>query len=179
MRIVRKLQPLSNTCKLFYGHKSMRNAKVYLPVGSFEDHNDLPVILDTMLALDIACRAAEYCEGLVAWPIGYGYSPFHKWSVSLEPSLLGKLVSTAIDGLYAAGAKLVIVVDGHYGHKEIVSKAATRARYVNVWDLLREYGIKSFEEQLEFENKYAAHISERNDTINMLLERAARMLCSL
>ncbi|MET1128835.1 MAG: creatininase family protein [Thermoproteota archaeon] len=167
---------------MLYSHKRVQGSTVYLPVGSFEDHAGLPVILDTLLALYASCSASTLCGGLVAWPIGYGYSPMHSWSVSLKPALLRELVSAVASGLLAAGALRVVVVDGHYGHRSAVADAARSAGalYVNVWSLLEEEGLTSFEEMLEFEREFSAVLGGRDSgRAAEVLDAVARRLCSL
>ena len=129
---------------------------VILPLGSLEDHGSLPAQLDTLLAVHASCILAGRCNGLLAWPLGYGYSPIHRyWSGPGSGELLEELLEDILHGLRGMGASKLVVVDGHYGHREAARRAAKRAGalYLNVWELMRD--LDSWEKQLRFEEMYA------------------------
>ncbi len=144
-------------CRLLWGHREARGRVLLLPVGSLEDRPRGPVALDTLLALLVSCLAAEELDALVAWPLGYGYSPLHKrWAGPRSPEALGRLVAEIVEGLQGMGASAVVVVDGHYGHRGAVraAAAAAGAGYVNAWEaLIEETRARSLGEQLRLEEE--------------------------
>jgi creatinine amidohydrolase/Fe(II)-dependent formamide hydrolase-like protein len=165
--------------RMLYGYRELHGALVLLPLGSFEDHEDLPVILDTLLATETACRVAEKCAALVAWPLGYGFSPVHRCSVSLGEDEVARLVLDVASGLYSMGASRVIVVDGHYGHREAVMRATAPRGigYVNVWDILSWFGLDSFEKQIGFERELAkCFVENKCSTTTTVLDSIAKKI---
>jgi hypothetical protein len=165
--------------RMLYGYQELHGALVLLPLGSFEDHEDLPVVLDTLLATETACRVAEKCAALVAWPLGYGFSPVHWYSVSLGEDEVARLVLGVANGLYSMGASRVIVVDGHYGHREAVMRATAPRGigYVNVWDILSELGIDSFKKQIGFERELAkCFVENKCDSAMTILDSVAKKI---
>ncbi|BEP16879.1 hypothetical protein PYJP_02310 [Pyrofollis japonicus] len=165
--------------RMLYGYRELRGALVLLPLGSFEDHEDLPMVLDTLLATETACRAAEKCAALVAWPLGYGFSPMHKYSVSLDEDEVARLVLGITSSLYSIGASRVIVIDGHYGHREAVMRAtAPRGiSYVNVWDVLSKLGLNSFDKQIGFERELAKCFNENKcNNTSLILDSVAKKI---
>jgi len=146
---------------ILFTHRELRGSTVVLPLGSFEDHGEEAMMLDTLLALEASCRLAQRCNWLVAWPLGYGFSPEHRYSVSLDEDLVARLVLHIARGLEALGARRVVVLDAHYGHREAVMRATTSRGYVyiNVWDLVAELGYYGFSEQLAFEKELGIRVS--------------------
>ncbi len=159
---------------LLFSHRRVAESRIVLPVGSFEDHIDLPVIFDTLLALEAACRASRLCGILVAWPLGYGFSPEHEWSVSLGEDDIARLAAHVVKSLKRRGVREVVVVDGHYGHSLAIRKAveAAGARYVNVWKVFEKKGVKGFRAQLVLEQR----LYRGEDT--GLLDTVAEEICS-
>jgi creatinine amidohydrolase/Fe(II)-dependent formamide hydrolase-like protein len=119
-----------------------RGLVVLLPLGSLEDRPRGPWGLDTLLATAASCLAARGHEGLtVAPPLGYGFSPCHRrWTGPGEPRLLERLVRDTVAGLGRAGARGVVVVNGHYGQEGLAEAAAraTGAGYVGLWRVIAE-----------------------------------------
>lgn len=170
--------PYCTCSRLLYGFRSIRGAGVVVPIGSFEDHFEEPMILDTLLALEIGCRVAEACNWLVAWPLGYGFSPGHRYSVSLGEDLVARLVLHVADSLKRLGATRVVVIDGHYGHSVGLGNAV-RSRgyeYVNVWDELIHIGYSSFDEQVLFEKLFSKYLRGGEPIVAEILDRVARGL---
>ena len=165
---------------LLYGFYKLRGSIILLPVGSFEDHFDEPMVLDTLLALEVACRAAERCGWLVAWPIGYSFSPEHKHSISLDEDLDALLVSWIAESFLRLGAERVVIVDGHYGHKLALERVAEMKGigYVNVWDLLASMGYREFNSQLRFEKMLARYLEDEDRVAEEDLSRLSSLLAS-
>ncbi len=160
---------------LVRGYRWLHGAVVALPLGSFEDRGWMPVVLDTLLALEVSCTASRLCGVLVAWPLGYGFSPGHGWSVSLDEDSVAGLAAEVAAALLRRGASRVVVVDGHYGHMEPVRRAveAAGALYLNVWRVLEELGVRRFREQLGFERLLSLGLGGE------LVRRVAWRLCSM
>ncbi len=173
-------QTLSRCRELLYGYRELRGAVVLLPVGSFEDHFEEPMVLDTLLAFEISCRVAKQCGWLVAWPLGYSFSPEHRYSVSLDEDLDAALVAWVAGSLLRLGASRVIVVDGHYGHRVALEHVAkTRGLgYINVWDALTSMGYSSFDEQVGFEKAFAGYLRNGDKHVEETLSRLLAMLTS-
>lgn len=168
-------------CKnLLYSFYELRESIILLPVGSFEDHFDEPMVLDTLLAFEAACRVAERCGWLVAWPLGYSFSPEHKHSVSLDEDLDALLVSWIAKSLLRLGAGRVIIVDGHYGHKTALERVAETKGigYVNVWDLLASMGYREFSDQVRFEKMLAKYLENEDRAAEEDLSRLSSLLAS-
>lgn len=167
-------------CRLLWGHREARGRAVLLPVGSLEDRPRGPVVLDTLLALLVSCIAAAGLDALVAWPLGYGYSPLHRrWAGPRSPEALRSLVEDVVAGLLGMGAALVVVVDGHYGHRDLVrgAAAASGAGYVNAWEaIIEETGARSLGEQLRLEEELWGSISAGR--LHPLLLRAAERVAA-
>ena len=168
--------------RMLYGFSRVSGSVVLVPVGSFEDHFDEPMVLDTLLALEASCRVAEKCGWLVAWPLGYGFSPGHRYSVSLDEDLDARLVLHVADSLRRLGARRIVVVDGHYGHS-VGLGSVLRSRghdYINVWSVLEGLGYSDFEKQVLFEKLFSRYLQRgRGDAatvLEMLAEELARLL---
>lgn len=173
---------------LYLSAQALRDARLLvLPIGSFEDHQKAPMTLDTLLALVVACTASHICGTpgtAILWPLGYGYSPLHRYWVGLGPEQVAGLVRALLRsarGITATEARLA-VIDGHYGHREVVEEAAMGegACYFNVWSALYSLGLRSFEEQLGFEKNFWRTCLEGTGPIDMvtgLIEGAARAFC--
>ncbi|MET1100981.1 MAG: creatininase family protein [Pyrodictiaceae archaeon] len=114
------------------------------------------MVLDTLIALEVACRVARHCHVLVAWPLGYGYSPTHRRWAGFDNSLLQEVVKSIVGTLLERiGYERVLVLDAHYGHKDIVLKAirgyGDRVVYFNFWDKAISMGYRSLTQQLSLE----------------------------
>ena len=143
---------------LLWSHREARGKTILLPLGSLEDRPWGPSQLDTLIAVLVAVAAAGSArECLVAPPLPYGYSPMHRAKVELPPQLLEDALQAILRGFTGLlAARRVVVVDGHYGHRDIVERVARSlgAGYCNVWGrIIEEYGLESFEQQLRVEKK--------------------------
>ena len=166
--------------ELLYGYRELRGAIVLLPVGSFEDHFEEPMVLDTLLAFEVSCRIARRCGWRVAWPLGYSFSPEHRYSVSLDEDLDASIVSWIAGSFLRLGASRVVVVDGHYGHRVALERVAgTRGfGYINVWDALIGMGYSSFNKQLHFEKIFARYLRNGDKQVEEILSHLSAMLAS-
>ena len=88
-----------------------------LPIGSLEQHGDhLPISTDTIIALEVAKRIAEYFNALLLPPIPYSLSLEHRKSratVWLSPETLLSLIRDIARSLEYHKYEVLIVVNGH------------------------------------------------------------------
>ena len=168
---------------MLYNHKEIKGRAVALPIGSLEDRPEGPAALDTLMAAATACEASRLCGVAVTPPMSFGYSPMHRRWAGLSRETLALVVTEVIASLMKRmGASAVIVVDGHYGHKGVVGKAAEAigAGYVNVWDIITSKGFTSFEDYLRFEEIAAREIaSDDPGILSEIIKEAAEIICSL
>jgi len=159
-----QLAALLSGLKLLWSHRDAKGKVILLPVGSLEDRPLGPAQLDTLLATMVSVEASLNNPGcLVALPVAYGYSPAHRKKVEVQPIILLRFVEDVIRGFYRLGASNVIVVDGHYGHRNLVGSAAfiARANYINLWSIVTKVTQSyTFEEQLELEKRIVRSIFE-------------------
>ena len=104
---------------------------VVLPVGSLEQHCGGPLGADLIVAeraAEAACGELEArgVECVVAPPVAYGLSA--EWSgtpgtVGLSLETFQGLVRDVVAGLVRAGARRVVVLNGHYGNSAAIEAA--------------------------------------------------------
>lgn len=89
-----------------------------LPVGSTEQHGlHLPLMTDTIQAIDTAESAAQQAEVLIAPPIWYGWAPHHMaypGAVTLRPETLVSLIEDVCYSLIYHGFQKIIIINGHH-----------------------------------------------------------------
>ncbi len=99
-----------------------------LPTGSTEQHGPMGLIgTDTICATEVARRAGELCNAVVAPPLGYTPAPFNTafpGTLSVTPDLFQGLVLQVCEGLLAQGFRGVFIVNGHGANLEPVARAA-------------------------------------------------------
>ena len=135
---------------LYLGHREIVGRPVLIPLGSFENRPWGPMVLDTLLALAIACRASRVCGCAILWSIGYGYSPVHRLWLGPGPDelrlVLRRIAEQVVERLRSREA---VVLDGHYGHRDVAAGTAKALGlgYLNVWDVVIELGYRELEQQ--------------------------------
>lgn len=168
---------------MLYSHKEMRKRAVVLPIGSLEDRPEGPAALDTLMAVAAACEASKLCGVAVTPPMSFGYSPKHRRWAGLRRGTLAIVITEVVTRLKESMmVPRVVIVDGHYGHKEVVSGAAMAAGayYVNLWDVIVSEGITTPDEYEEFERTVAAEIAEEDARVlKRAIDAVARIICSL
>ncbi len=168
---------------MLYNHREVRRKAVALPIGSFEDRPEGPAALDTLMAVAAACEASTLCGLVVTPPMSFGYSPMHKRWAGLSRESLTLVVAEVVTSLKKRmGAPRVVIVDGHYGHKDVVRGVAEAlgAKYVNVWDVITSKGFAGFEDSLRFEEIAAKEIASNDPTIlTEVIRETATLICSL
>jgi len=122
-----------------------------VPVGSVEQHGPhMPLGTDTLLAEELARRAAERMEEAVLVPaIPVGYAEYHTdfpGTLSVSPATLAAYIGEICDQLVRHGITHIVFVDGHGGNLstlELVGRSL-RARGVAAatvlwWDVAGAY----------------------------------------
>ncbi|MFQ3622027.1 MAG: creatininase family protein [Acetobacteraceae bacterium] len=117
-----------------------------LPLGSTEQHAQLSLCVDALLAERVAAEAAEPIGVPVFPAMPYGLAPYfmaYPGTVSLRVETLLAVVRDVLDSLFAHGFRRILVVNGHGGNtpadalcREWVSAkpAGTRVRFHNWWN---------------------------------------------
>jgi creatinine amidohydrolase len=101
---------------------------VLIPVGAVEAHGaHLPLGADSMVAQEVAVRAAQLTESIVVPPIWYGYSP--SWrnfpgSLSVRPETVLCLAEDIIRGLSQFGPRHFVFVNSHGGNEPPLEQVA-------------------------------------------------------
>jgi creatinine amidohydrolase/Fe(II)-dependent formamide hydrolase-like protein len=108
-----------------------------LPLGSYEEHEWLPMDTDTRIAVCVAARLSSQTGWPVLPALPYGFSPEHEEkAVSLGASTLSALLRDVAE---SSGAELLLVVNGHGGNKPVVEAVMfeyagrTRILLLDVW----------------------------------------------
>ena len=106
-----------------------KNPTIIIPVGSLEQHGaHLPITTDSDIVTEIASRLAKKCDFIVLPAISYGISHEHKplTNITIEGSLeylineiIWSLGNLSENPIYEG---LVIILNGHHGNAEILSK---------------------------------------------------------
>jgi len=106
---------------------------VLLPVGSMEQHGPhLPLATDTIISQGLARRLAERLDALLLPPIAYGDGWNNRGfpgTLSLSPATLRAIVLDIGRELRASGVRALIVVNGHFGNREPIARAARELHY--------------------------------------------------
>jgi creatinine amidohydrolase len=106
-------------------------AVVLLPVGALEQHGPhLPLGTDAILATEMARRAAERLDGVVAPALTYGYKSQPRTgggnhfcgTTSLDGGTLSATVRDLIREFARHGARRIAVIDGHYENQMFLTE---------------------------------------------------------
>jgi len=96
-----------------------RDGRAVLPLGSTEQHAQLSLCVDAILAERVSVEAAEPLEIPVFPAINYGLTPSfvdYAGTVTLRLSTLCALVCDVLDGMVRAGFRQLVIVNGHGGN---------------------------------------------------------------
>ena len=92
---------------------------VIIPLGSTEEHGPhLPLDADTIIAREIARRAAADTGALVAPALSYGVctsTALHPGTVGISPDTFRALLRDLVRGFHAQGMKSFVLLTGHAG----------------------------------------------------------------
>ena len=106
-------------------------AVVLLPAGALEQHGPhLPLGTDAILATEMARRAAERVDGIVAPALTYGYKSQPRTgggnhfcgTTSLDGGTLTATVRDLVRELARHGARRIAVIDGHYENQMFLTE---------------------------------------------------------
>ena len=105
-------------------------AGVILPTGSIEQHGPLGLIgTDAICAREIAWRAAEVCNAIVAPELAYAPAPFNMsfpGTISLSVDLYTELARQVLEGLQHHGFNKIYILNGHGANLAPLHDAAAR-----------------------------------------------------
>lgn len=129
-----------------------RDDRCVLPIGSTEQHAQLSLAVDAILAERVAAEAAEPL-GVPVYPVmPYGLAPYfmaYPGTVSLRVTTLLAVVGDILDSLFAHGFRRVLIVNGHGGNNPVdafcrewvaAKPAGTRVRFHNWWNAPKTWG---------------------------------------
>jgi creatinine amidohydrolase len=120
---------------------------VLVPVGSLEQHGPhLPLGTDSIIASEVARKAAEKAKVAVTPVIPFGFSIEHMsfpGTISLEPETLLLIVKNISVSLVSHGFKKIVFINAHGGNTGILTTAIQLIKnetnifvaLVSVWDL--------------------------------------------
>ena len=97
----------------------LRDRRAVLPIGSTEQHAQLSLCVDAILAERVAVEAAQPLEVPVFPAINYGLTPSfvdYAGTVTLRLSTLCALMGDVLDGMVRAGFRQIVIVNGHGGN---------------------------------------------------------------
>lgn len=93
--------------------------RAVLPIGSTEQHAQLSLCVDTILAERVAVEAAEPLQVPVFPAIHYGFTPSfvdYPGTVTLSLTTLCALVCDVLDSMVRSGFQQIVIVNGHGGN---------------------------------------------------------------
>jgi len=93
-----------------------------VPIGSTEQHAQLSLAVDTILAERVSIEAAQPL-GIPVFPtMPYGLAPYflgYPGTVSLKVETLLAVVRDIVSSLYATGFRRILIVNGHGGNNPV------------------------------------------------------------
>lgn len=99
-----------------------RDDRCMLPFGITEQHAQLSLCTDAILAERVAVEAAEPL-GVPAWPaMPFGLAPYfseYPGSVSLRVETLLAVARNLIDSVFRVGFRRILIVNGHGGNAPV------------------------------------------------------------
>jgi len=100
--------------------------RAILPLGSTEQHAQLSLSVDSILAERISTEAAEPL-GIPVFPVlAYGITPYfmaYPGSISLRMDTYTAIIRDILDGLKRQGFRRILIVNGHGGNQPAGSLA--------------------------------------------------------
>lgn len=123
-----RLDAATATAPQVVSHLRAGRGIAVLPVGALEQHGPhLPLSTDTLTAEAVAERLADALDALLLPAIGYGATwnmSGYRGTVTLRPETVEALAVDIGTGIEAAGARLLVVVNGDWGNREPLARAA-------------------------------------------------------
>lgn len=96
-----------------------RDRRAVLPLGSTEQHSQLSLCVDAILAERVSVEAAQPLGVPVFPAINYGLTPSfvdYAGTVTLRLSTLCALVCDVLEGVVRGGFRQIVIVNGHGGN---------------------------------------------------------------
>jgi len=97
-----------------------------LPLGSTEQHADLSLATDAILAERVAIEAAEPLNVPVFPVVPFGLAPYFSGfpgTVTLRVATFAALIRDILDGLMGSGFRRIMIVNGHGGNQPVAAIA--------------------------------------------------------
>ena len=117
-----------------------RDDRCVLPTGSTEQHADLSLCVDNILAEKVAADAAESTGVPVFPPVNYGLTPYfmaYPGTVTLQTETYVALLCDILGSLADSGFRRILIVNGHGGNTQATNKvtswASARAGLRVIW----------------------------------------------
>jgi len=158
-----------------------KNTLLILPMGSTEQHGPhLPIKVDIFIPHQLALRAAEKTDSLVAPPIYYGYNEKEltfPGTASVSISAFQNYVFEVCRSFYKTGFSKLLLLNGHRGNRFILHAIINLlAEYTNIqcagldyYDLVkdivsnvRESSVGGMQHACEFETSVMLYLDERS-----------------
>ena len=96
-----------------------RDRRAVLPIGSTEQHAQLSLCVDSILAERVSVEAAQTIAVPVFPAIQYGFTPSfvdYPGTVTLSLATLCALVCEVLDSMVRSGFRQIVIVNGHGGN---------------------------------------------------------------
>ena len=96
-----------------------RDQRAVLPIGSTEQHAQLSLCVDSILAERVSVEAAQTIAVPVYPAIQYGFTPSfvdYPGTVTLSLATLCALVCEVLDSMVRSGFRRIVIVNGHGGN---------------------------------------------------------------
>ena len=96
-----------------------RDQRAVLPIGSTEQHAQLSLSVDSILAERVSVEAAQTIAVPVFPAIQYGFTPSfvdYPGTVTLSLATLCALVCEVLDSMVRSGFRQIVIVNGHGGN---------------------------------------------------------------
>ncbi len=96
-----------------------RDRRAVLPIGSTEQHAQLSLCVDSILAERVSVEAAQTIAVPVFPAIQYGFTPSfvdYPGTVTLSLATLCALVREVLDSMVRSGFRQIVIVNGHGGN---------------------------------------------------------------
>lgn len=122
-----------------------RDDRCVVPIGSTEQHAQLSLLVDGILAERVAADAAEPLGVPVFPPVNYGITPYFRaypGTISLRVETLLHIAEDILECLAEQGFKRILIVNGHGGNSPVQAmaqqwvthRAGIRVKFHNWWN---------------------------------------------
>jgi creatinine amidohydrolase len=123
-----RLDAADATAPQVVAHLAAGRGIAVLPFGALEQHGPhLPLATDTLTADAVAIRTADALDALLLPSVGYGATwnmSGYPGTVTLRPETVEALAVDIGRGCGSAGARLLVIVNGDWGNREPLARAA-------------------------------------------------------